>query len=467
MIQVERLVIRRKSDCGSSGSRKENAVKANYRVFLSYVREDANKVRRLYDGLRSSGLDPWMDEAIRPGQDWAAVIRRAIRDAGSFVVCLSPRSLDKRGWVQREIKEALDIMQGMLATDVFVIPARLEPCEIPESLCQYQAVDMFTHDGLDRLITAIRSEINLRNAAQAPLGGGVASPTNHHSLPPSEFAHALNIRAIDVAVMRQGATEYLLYWRDGKVLKFEDNRWILSDIETAINPLSGERSPLDAFLCLRRDHLIDGYDSFSIRQLFDMVDKYARGTNLYVAVSKDIGPFLGKSAGKEDDSGALLFWFSQLLKGGTTDILEITMDRYGVDCLRPASLSNAANNSRKRKEAICDLVSDGSWRWKCIIPGDKHSALHRFLEGFLTYVPGNPALSHLLAVVTARAERSQTKFVEDVLKANAQSRCVVASYVVPPSLGLKKLCEKRGLTLVIVRGPFELRYLLHLLNGRK
>ena len=56
-----------------------------------------------------SGCQPWLDnESLLPGQDWDSEIRKAIREAHVFLVCLSSRSVTKRGYVQKEIKFALD-----------------------------------------------------------------------------------------------------------------------------------------------------------------------------------------------------------------------------------------------------------------------------------------------------------------------------------------------------------------------
>lgn len=62
-------------------------------------------MRILYNLLSTEGLDVWLDEErLAPGQDWELEIRKAVRNCHIAIVCLSPRSITKAGFVQREIK---------------------------------------------------------------------------------------------------------------------------------------------------------------------------------------------------------------------------------------------------------------------------------------------------------------------------------------------------------------------------
>jgi len=100
------------------------------RVFISYAREDREVATRIYTLLRGAGCDPWLDtEDLRAGQKWRPAITRAIREAKFFLALISPRSLGKRGYVQWELGEALDVLKKVPENDIFLVPARLEPCE--------------------------------------------------------------------------------------------------------------------------------------------------------------------------------------------------------------------------------------------------------------------------------------------------------------------------------------------------
>jgi hypothetical protein len=80
------------------------------RVFLCHASGDKPKVRELYRRLLAEGLDVWLDEAkLLPGQNWRVEIPKAVRNSDVVIVCLSKGSVSKEGYVQKEIKFALDI----------------------------------------------------------------------------------------------------------------------------------------------------------------------------------------------------------------------------------------------------------------------------------------------------------------------------------------------------------------------
>jgi len=134
-------------------------------IFLSYAREDEGKVEDLYQRLSDAGFRPWMDKKdILPGEIWRSSIEKAIRCSDFFLACVSANSVNKRGFLQREIKEALDIWQEMLDSDIYLIPVRLEDCTVSESLRDSQWVDLFEEDGWSQLVRAIQIGMERRRA---------------------------------------------------------------------------------------------------------------------------------------------------------------------------------------------------------------------------------------------------------------------------------------------------------------
>ena len=79
-------------------------------------------------------------------------------------MCLLANSIDKRGWIQREIRQALDIWQEKLDSDIYLIPVRLEDCGVPERLRDFQWVNWFEADGWTRLLKAIQVGTERRKA---------------------------------------------------------------------------------------------------------------------------------------------------------------------------------------------------------------------------------------------------------------------------------------------------------------
>jgi hypothetical protein len=117
-------------------------------IFLSYARKDQEKVLKIFQRLQSEGFEPWLDQkSILPGRNWPVAIKRAVKSSQFFIACLSNNSVNRRGYVQRELKQALDIWRGKLTNDIYLIPVRLDKCEVPEELAeQFQSVDLFVND---------------------------------------------------------------------------------------------------------------------------------------------------------------------------------------------------------------------------------------------------------------------------------------------------------------------------------
>jgi hypothetical protein len=104
-----------------------------------------------------------MDEKdIHPGEKWESAIQSAIRHSDFVLVCLSANSINKRGFIQKEIKYALDIWQEKLEIDIFLIPIRLEDCEVPISLHSFQWLDLFEENGWKSLFEAIQEGMKRR-----------------------------------------------------------------------------------------------------------------------------------------------------------------------------------------------------------------------------------------------------------------------------------------------------------------
>lgn len=134
------------------------------RIFLAHASEDKEAVTHLHQRLKERGFEPWLDKVdLLPGQNWRAEIPRAIKTSDVFIACLSQQSIQKQGYIQREFRMALNAMADRPPGQIFLIPVRFDDCQIPElrqeeygiNLADYQWVDLFEPDGLDRLVKSI------------------------------------------------------------------------------------------------------------------------------------------------------------------------------------------------------------------------------------------------------------------------------------------------------------------------
>jgi hypothetical protein len=91
------------------------------------------QAQRLYKDLKNTGLNPWLDEqSLLPGQRWESQIKEAMGKSRYFITVLSRNSVVKKGYVQKEIKAALDILEEVQKSDVYVIPVRIDEIEIAD-----------------------------------------------------------------------------------------------------------------------------------------------------------------------------------------------------------------------------------------------------------------------------------------------------------------------------------------------
>lgn len=138
-------------------------VEKNIRVFISYAKEDTDAAVKLYNDLKELGVKPWIDsESLLPGQKWRMAISQAIRSSQYFIVLLSSNSTTKQGFVQKEIREALEMLEECPESEIFILPARLDEC-FPShiKLQELHWVDLFPSwkKGLKKIGQALKIQI--------------------------------------------------------------------------------------------------------------------------------------------------------------------------------------------------------------------------------------------------------------------------------------------------------------------
>ncbi|MCL4269338.1 MAG: TIR domain-containing protein [Anaerolineales bacterium] len=139
------------------------------KVFLCHASGDKPYVRDLYKRLVREGIDVWLDqEKLLPGQDWRVEIPRAVQEADVVVICLSHKSITKEGYIQKEIKFALDSAEEKPDGTIFLIPARIEDCPVPEKLTRWQWVDLFEENGYIKLLRSLKLRADRVGAKVTP-----------------------------------------------------------------------------------------------------------------------------------------------------------------------------------------------------------------------------------------------------------------------------------------------------------
>ncbi len=136
----------------------QNQVPDRLHVFLCHASEDKAIVREIERRLRQDGFEPWLDEKqLLLGDEWEPKIRHAVSHSDAVVVCFSKNSVTKEGYIQRELRFALDVAAEKPEGTVFIIPVKLEECEIPERFRRWQWGTYAEEGSYDRLVTSLQA----------------------------------------------------------------------------------------------------------------------------------------------------------------------------------------------------------------------------------------------------------------------------------------------------------------------
>jgi hypothetical protein len=133
-------------------------------IFISYARENRDIAERLYMDLRRNNIDVWLDSKnLLPGQNWKLEIQKKIETAAFFLLVISKHSINKRGFVQKEIKEAIEILDEMPSNKIFIVPVRIDDTQpVDKQLQNLNWVNLFPsyEQGFGQIFRAICHKTN-------------------------------------------------------------------------------------------------------------------------------------------------------------------------------------------------------------------------------------------------------------------------------------------------------------------
>ncbi|HKI07205.1 MAG TPA: toll/interleukin-1 receptor domain-containing protein [Nitrososphaeraceae archaeon] len=109
-----------------------------------------------------AGQNPWLDtKSLLAGQNWKIIIKNSIRNSRYIIALLSSNSIGKRGFVQKELKEALEVLDEFPESQIFMIPVRLNDCNVNHTtLNEFHRVDLFPNweEGIKRILVSLRND---------------------------------------------------------------------------------------------------------------------------------------------------------------------------------------------------------------------------------------------------------------------------------------------------------------------
>jgi WD40 repeat protein len=206
--------------CAVPGGRAGGSIKLSH-VFISYVREDAERVNRLKAELERRGVRVWIDTRdLAAGALWKDEIRAAIRHGLFFIACFSKASVaSKRTYMNTELDLAIEELSERSDKRWF-LPVLLDDVEVPDRsvgglrrLRDHNFTFMFGHwdDAVRRLAAVIEPEFSAlemesrlrrtdepppRQPAPAPSGPGV-SPAGALAASPARWRAADTVQVRD------------------------------------------------------------------------------------------------------------------------------------------------------------------------------------------------------------------------------------------------------------------------------
>jgi TIR domain len=121
------------------------------KIFFSYAHADTQFVLELANGLRSAGVNLWIDQLdIHPGERWDSAIQNALTAAPCLLVVLSPESVSSQS--------VMDEVAFALQSNKRVVPVLYQRCDIPFRIQRLQYIDFTTSydEGFKHLIKALK-----------------------------------------------------------------------------------------------------------------------------------------------------------------------------------------------------------------------------------------------------------------------------------------------------------------------
>lgn len=130
-------------------------------IFISYASPDRERVVVFHDYLKAQGFHVWMDfQQLKGGQNWHYEITRALNRATLILMFVSENSVDRRGYLQREIKISLDRAHERLVDDIYIVPVLLdETAAIPEQLDDIQFINAGHPNVFDQIKDSITHQL--------------------------------------------------------------------------------------------------------------------------------------------------------------------------------------------------------------------------------------------------------------------------------------------------------------------
>lgn len=126
------------------------------KVFISYAEEDYQMALKIYNFLKNNNFSPWIDkEELLPGQNKDIETIKAISSCDYFIACLSSKTVSSQGIHQKSLKKAIEMWDTRSEGEIYLIPVRLDKCDLPSRFDNIESCDLFEDKSLEKLIKSL------------------------------------------------------------------------------------------------------------------------------------------------------------------------------------------------------------------------------------------------------------------------------------------------------------------------
>ncbi len=170
-------------------------------IFVSYARNDVERVRPLVETLEARGFSVWWDTRIGLGSSFGREIEQQLEAASAVIVVWSESSVDS-DWVREEADEGL--------RREILLPVRIDGCRIPLGFRRAQTADLIgwpaSDDALAPIITRLTQLVGARGALEP--AGDDSTPSTEMVIAVLAFANRSNDP--DIEFLCEGIAEELM-----------------------------------------------------------------------------------------------------------------------------------------------------------------------------------------------------------------------------------------------------------------
>ena len=81
---------------------------------------------------------------------------KAVNMSTGFVLCFSNNSINQQRFHEWEVTQAIQKAEDRFRDGIYLIPVRIDNCDIPDQIAEYKVLDWKQGENLDKLERSVR-----------------------------------------------------------------------------------------------------------------------------------------------------------------------------------------------------------------------------------------------------------------------------------------------------------------------